>query len=286
MTLLPSRIDHALCSVLGSFQIRILQSSHGSDQDMSDAGTAVMCKLFWLISSIAPEHMNVKDLKRLFRILRRVVERKSPPLVCRLMLSSLADMAAGSTPTTTMFVSPSANTSLPLPPPPSCCFDFSGTQSALALPPLEKFAATKGYTVCMWIRWEAHTSPSASPTSASSSSTPRSMPIAQPVPRGSMAGPAPLAHLQAPPPLAYLYSFLTDKARGIEALVGKQNGNIVIRSCSRGVLQELNTEVRLHDKRWCFLAIWSVPLTRGRQLDCIARRYCAGLIRTFSALFS
>jgi hypothetical protein len=121
------------------FQIRILQASPMRlDQEGNEAQTAIICKLFWLLSSVACEHMSVKDLKRLFRLLRRVVERKSPPLLCRLLLSSLADMASDSGAARAMFVSNTANPQLPLPKPPTSCWDFSGAQSALALPPIEK----------------------------------------------------------------------------------------------------------------------------------------------------
>jgi hypothetical protein len=244
------------CTNLLSLIIRILQSSQGGDDEISDAGTAIACKLFFLISTIANEHMNVRDLKRLFRILRKVVERKAPPLLCRLMLSSLADMAANSSPSTAMYISPgSAHASASKPPPPSSCFDFSGVQSALALPPLEKFPTMKGYSICMWIRWEAQSPPAANQPPQPHIPAPR-VSVAQPVVRGGgVAPPAPLAHLQTPPPLSYLYSFLSDKARGIECLVGKHVGNVVIRSCSRGVLQELNSEVRLPDRKWVLLTI-------------------------------
>ena len=253
------------CTNLLSLIIRILQSSQlKHDHEVSEAETTIVCKLFFLLSSVASEHMNVRDLKRLFRILRRVVERKSPPLLCRLMLSSLADMASSSSAAGhACYVSPTANPSLPLPRPPSRCFDFSGTQSALALPPLEKWPCPKGYTVCMWIRWEAEAKPPAVPQKMGTvPGSSQKLPIAQPiVPRaaGSSASgaapPAQLAHLQSVPPLTYLYSFLTDKARGIELLVHKHTGAVVVRSVSKGVLQELNTEVRLADKRWTFLSV-------------------------------
>lgn len=116
----------------------------------------------------------------------------------------------------------------------------------------------------MWVRWEAEPKPNAAagdsaptPLVASSAPVSRGMPIAQPVPRGGMHAAA-ASPLFAPPPLVYLYSFLTDKARGIESLVGKHTGHIVVRSVSRGVLQELNTQITLPDKKWVFLAIWSV----------------------------
>lgn len=232
---------------------------------MSDASTAIFCKLFWLISSLGPEHVSARDLVSLFRLLRRVVERRSPPLLCRLMLSSFVDMAAGSNPATSMFVSPNATQT---PPPPSCCFDFSGTQSALALPPVEKLTANKGYTVSIWVRWEKqHLQPSHGSVPPVSSSSVM-LPVAQPVSSSSgLARPSSVAHLQTPPPLAYLYSFLTEKARGIEALVGKSTGHIVVRSSSRGVMQEVDTKVTLPDRRWCFLTIWSDHTTTNLRND-------------------
>ena len=127
-----------------------------------------------------------------------------------------------------------------------------------------RWPCPKGYSVCMWVRWEAEPKPHAAPDVssmplvASSAPASRGIPIAQPVPRGGMHAAAAASPLFAPPPLVYLYSFLTDKARGIEALIGKHAGHIVVRSVSRGVLQELNTQITLPDKKWAFLTIWSV----------------------------
>lgn len=282
------------CNNLLALIIRILQSSTArNDGDVSEVGITIYCKLFWMVSGLSEEHMNVRDFKRFFRILRRIIERKSPPLLCRLMMSSMCDMASGNNRATEMYVatntsnntaavattSTSSSPPLPPPPPPSACFDFSSIQSALALPPIEKFLVNnKGYTVCIWIRAEMNSdSSSASSSSSSSSSTvasatsssssaralPLPLPVAQPISRNAAAAasasnispPGPLAHLQPPPQLSYIYSFLTDKARGIEALIGKKDGHIVIRSCSRGVLQELNTEVKLPHKKWVLLSI-------------------------------
>ena len=58
-----------------------------------DVLTAIYMKLFWLVGTVGKETITVRDLNRLFRLFQITVERKASPVLCRLLLSALNDMA-------------------------------------------------------------------------------------------------------------------------------------------------------------------------------------------------
>ena len=264
------------CKNLLPLTIRLLtdliQSSATSDAAAADGGTtadlyaAMYMRLFWLVGSVGKETITVRDLNRLFRLFQHVVERRAQPLLCRLLLSALSDMAnvhenKALQSNTNSVLSPMAQaahsrqsgqpafsfqSSASLFPPPSAFFEFQGPQPALVIPPMERWPFPKAYTICMWLRWE-HTAQ----TGQVSSSHPSQMPVAAPA---SIFGRRPQPTL-ATPQFSYLYSLLTSKARGIEACIDRATRKLYLRSAGKSSQVESCTDVLIPVKQWLLLSI-------------------------------
>ena len=237
-----------------------------NDSATADLYAAMYMKLFWLVGSVGKETITVRDLNRLFRLFQLVVEKRAQPLLCRLLLSALTDMAnvhenKALQSTTNSVLSPMAQaahsrqsgqpafsfqSSASLFPPPSAFFEFQGPQPALVIPPMERWPFPKAYTICMWLRWD-HTSQTAQMTGIH----PSQMPVAAPA---SLFGrrPQPTPATQQ---FAYLYSLLTSKARGIEACIDKATRKLYLRSAGKSSQVESCTEVVIPVKQWLLLSI-------------------------------
>ena len=242
-------------------------SGEAADSATTDLYAAMYMKLFWLIGVVGRESITVRDLNRLFRLLQLVVEKRAQPLLCRLLLSALSDMASGQE---NKAMQSSTNSALPplaqaaqlrqsgqpalsfqssasLFPPPSAFFEFQGPQPALVIPPMERWPFPKAYTICMWLRWD-HTAQ----TAQQSAAHPSQMPVAAPA---SMFGRRPQPSPAAPQQFAYLYSLLTSKARGIEACIDKATRRLHLRSAGKSAQVESATDVVLPVQQWLLLSI-------------------------------
>ena len=274
------------CKNLLPLTIRLLtdliQSSAATTEAADGSGTAdlyaaMFMRLFWLVGSVGKETITVRDLNRLFRLFQLVVERRAQPLLCRLLLSALNDMAnvhenKALQSTSNSVLSPMAQaahsrqsgqpafsfqSSASLFPPPSAFFEFQGPQPALVIPPMERWPFPKAYTICMWLRWD-HTAQSAQ----MDGHHPSQMPVAAPASLfGRRPQPSP-----STPQFAYLYSLLTSKARGIEACIDKSSRKLYLRSAGKSSQVESCTDVLIPVKQWLLLSIThSKPKTFSRS---------------------
>ena len=254
-------------------------SSSSSPPSTADLYTSILMKLFFLIGTVGKETISVRDLNRLFRLFQLTVERKAPPLVCRLLLSALNDMAGqqhskalhtqGNSVLSPMAqaahsragaASFSFTSSAPSFPPPSAFFEFQGPQPALVIPPMETWPCPKAYSICMWIRWD-HSD------RRISTAHPTQLPVAQTSFFGARRPPAPAAAASAfTPTFSYLYSLLTSKARGIEACIEQHTRKLHLRSAGKSAMVESNTEVVIPTQQWLLLSIiHSRPKTFSRS---------------------
>ena len=237
-----------------------------SSSPSSDLYTAIYMKLFWLVGAVGKETITVRDLNRLFRLFQITVERKASPVLCRLLLSALNDMAgthenkalqatgnsvlspmaqaAHSRSGQSAFSFQSTAPSFPLP---GAFFEFQGPQPALVIPPMEHWPCPKAYTLCMWIRWD-HSERRVS------TAHPSQMPVAPASFFGTRkpAQPAPAAFT---PAFSFLYCLLTSKARGIEACIEQHTRKLHLRSAGKSAMVESNTEVVIPIKQWLLLSI-------------------------------
>ena len=103
--------------------------------------SSLLSKAFSLIEILGTHSITVKELKRLFLLLKSEPGNFRPIVQLRLMK-------------TLQFMSLSvAKTS------PQTFFDLNGKNSALIIPPLEKWPPTHGYTFCLWFRIEENDKP-------------------------------------------------------------------------------------------------------------------------------
>ena len=232
----------------------------------SDLFTAIYMKLFWLVGSVGKETITVRDLNRLFRLFQITVERKASPVLCRLLLSALNDMAGthetkALQATNNSVLSPLAQaahsrggaspfsfqSTAPSFPLPGAFFEFQGPQPALVIPPMEHWPCPKAYTICMWIRWD-HSDRRVSTTH------PTQMPVAPASFFGTRKPSQPTQPAFAPT-FSYLYCLLTSKARGIEACIEQHTRKLHLRSAGKSAMVESNTEVVIPTKTWLLLTI-------------------------------
>ena len=230
-----------------------------------DLYTAIYMKLFWLVGAVGKETITVRDLNRLFRLFQLTVERKASPLLSRLLLSALNDMAnthenkalqaAGNS-----VLSPQAQaahsrggaafsfqSTAPSFPLPGAFFEFQGPQPALVIPPMDHWPCPKAYTICMWIRWD-HSDRRVS------TAHPSQMPVA-PASFFGTRKPAQPVQTTFAPTFSYLYSLLTSKARGIEACIEQHTRKLHLRSAGKSSMVESNTEVVIPTKTWLLLSV-------------------------------
>ena len=242
----------------------------GGGGGVGDLYAAMYVRLFWLVGTVGKETITVRDLNRLFRLFQLVVEKRAQPLLCRLLLSALNDMAnvhenKALQSTSNSVLSPMAQaahsrqsgqpafsfqSATSLFPPPSAFFEFQGPQPALVIPPMERWPFPKAYTICMWLRWD-HTAQTAQQMGGGAQH-PSQMPVAAPA---SMFGRRPQPAPAVAPQFAYLYSLLTSKARGIEACIDKGTRKLYLRSAGKSSQVESCTDVLIPVKQWLLLSI-------------------------------
>ena len=246
-------------------------ASAGSDGDLQ---AAIYMKLFWLVGAVGKEAITVRDLNRLFRLFQIVVERRASPLLCRLLLSALNDMAnvhetKALQSTSNSVLSPTAQAaqsrmagqpafsfqaSAPSFPPPGAFFEFQGPQPALVIPPMDRWPFPKAYTICLWLRWDhdaqqpLHTLP-AYPASHHPPVAPPASFFGSRRPAGGAGPPS------GSPTFAYLYSLLTSRARGIEACIDKSSRKLYLRSAGKSSQAESCTDVVIPTKTWLLLTV-------------------------------
>ena len=254
-------------------------SSSPHPPSSSDLYTSILMRLFFLIGTVGKETITVRDVNRLFHLFQLTVERKAPPLLCRLLLSALNDMAGqhdnkalqaqGNSVLSPMAQAAQSRaggasaftftSSAPSFPPPSAFFEFQGPQPALVIPPMEHWPCPKAYTICMWIRWD-HSD------RRISTAHPTQLPVAQTSFFGARRPPPPPAGPSFTPTFSYLYSLLTSKARGIEACIEQHTRKLHLRSAGKSAMVESNTEVIIPTHTWLLLSIiHSRPKTFSRS---------------------
>eukprot|EP01133_Synstelium_polycarpum_P008387 gene8387-9862_t len=117
----------------------LLEAIHVPDQPM-----AITTKLLQLVQYLGCHSVSVRELKKLFGLLKSDAGDHRPPTTS-VLLGTLQNIAVSRNPG------------------PSVYFDFDGKESCLSLPAFERWPFAKGFSFCTWLRIESFTDPTGAP---------------------------------------------------------------------------------------------------------------------------
>ncbi|GAM18020.1 hypothetical protein SAMD00019534_011950 [Acytostelium subglobosum LB1] len=105
----------------------------------------ITSKILHLVQTLGLHSVNVRELKKLFRLLKSDGTGGRRLSTTSVLLSTLQNIAVSRNPG------------------PQVYFDFDGKSSFISLPTFEKWPFTKGFTFCTWLRVESFVDPTGAP---------------------------------------------------------------------------------------------------------------------------
>ncbi|GAM17220.1 hypothetical protein SAMD00019534_003950 [Acytostelium subglobosum LB1] len=105
----------------------------------------IITKILGLIESLGYHSVNVRELKKMFRLLKSGDTGDNRPPITSVLLSTLQNIAITRNPG------------------PQVYFDFDGRVSSINLPTLDKWPFAKGFTCTTWVRIESFVDPTGTP---------------------------------------------------------------------------------------------------------------------------